>query len=293
MKEGFDGMIRRAEEGLTKLTKKDPDFAVKREFYDAVLICHKAAKKYIARYEALAREKAAEEADPKRKEELLAMADNCHQIAGGPAQSFWQALQLFNFATTMTQIESNGHSISYGRMDQWLYPYYEKDIKEGKITKEFAQELLEVTFVKMNNPTKVRDGGTAKVRQGRGFGGECLTIGGMDKDGNDLTNDLTMMMLDASVHTRMMCPWLLVRMHEGTPYEVKGKGHRVVSVPDMAIRRSSTMRLRSRHLQERACRQRRQQIMQSLAALSLLSPVKSMAGMTLLTSIPQNSWKWY
>lgn len=223
MKEGFDGMIRRAEEGLTKLTKKDPDFAVKREFYDAVLICHKAAKKYIARYEALAREKAAEEADPKRKEELLAMADNCHQIAGGPAQSFWQALQLFNFATTMTQIESNGHSISYGRMDQWLYPYYEKDIKEGKITKEFAQELLEVTFVKMNNPTKVRDGGTAKVRQGRGFGGECLTIGGADKDGNDLTNDLTMMMLDASVHTRMMCPWLLVRMHKGTPYEVKVK----------------------------------------------------------------------
>ena len=196
---------------------------MKREFYEAVLICHKAAKKYIARYEALAREKAAEEANPKRKAELLAMADNCHQIAGGPAQSFWQALQLFNFATTMTQIESNGHSISYGRMDQWLYPYYEKDMKEGNITKEFAQELLEVTFVKMNNPTKVRDGGTAKVRQGRGFGGECLTIGGMDKDGNDLTNDLTMMMLDASVHTRMMCPWLLVRMHKGTPYEVKVK----------------------------------------------------------------------
>lgn len=180
----------------------------------------------------------------------------------------------------MTQIESNGHSISYGRMDQWLYPYYEKDIKEGKITKEFAQELLEVTFVKMNNPTKVRDGGTAKVRQGRGFGGECLTIGGACKDGNDLTNDLTMMMLGSSVHTRMMCPWLLVRMHKGTPYEVKVKAIEWYPVPDMAIRRSSTMRLRSRHLQERACRQRRQQIMQSLAALSLLSPVKSMAGMT-------------
>lgn len=138
-------------------------------------------------------------------------------------QKLLQALQLFNFATTLTQVESNGHSISYGRMDQWLYPYYRKDIDEGNISKDFAQELLEVVFVKMNNPTKVRDGGTAKVRQGRGFGGECLTIGGSDKDGNDLTNDLTMMMLDASVHTRMMCPWLLVRMHEGTPYELKVK----------------------------------------------------------------------
>lgn len=192
----------------------------------------------------------------------------------------------------MTQIESNGHSISYGRMDQWLYPYYEKDMKEGNITKEFAQELLEVTFVKMNNPTKVRDGGTAKVRQGRGFGGECLTIGGMDKDGNDLTNDLTMMMLDASVHTRMMCPWLLVRMHKGTPYEVKVKAIECIRAGyghPKIFNDAPTIKAFAR----KACRQRRQQIMQSLAVLSLLSPVKSMAGMTLLTSIPQNSWKWY
>ena len=223
LREGFDGMIKRAEMGLAGLDRSDPEFAAKREFYEAVIICHTAAKKYIQRYEQLARSKAAEESDSERKQELFAMADNCRQIAGGPAESFWQALQLFNFATTLTQIESNGHSISYGRMDQWLYPYYQKDIAKGCISKEFAQELLEVTFVKMNNPTKVRDGGTAKVRQGRGFGGECLTIGGADKDGNDLTNDLTMMMLDASVHTRMMCPWLLVRMHDKTPYELKVK----------------------------------------------------------------------
>ena len=223
LKEGYDGMIKRAEDGLAKLDITDADYGKKKDFYEAVLICHRAAKEYILRYEKLAREYAAKEKDAKRKQELEAMADNCKQIAGGPAKSFWQALQLFNFATTMTQIESNGHSIAYGRMDQWLYPYYEKDIKEGKITKEFAQELLEVTFVKMNTPCKLRDGGTAKVRQGRGFGGECLTIGGCDKDGNDVTNDLTMMMLDASVHTRMMCPWLLVRMHEKTPYELKVK----------------------------------------------------------------------
>lgn len=223
---GFGGMIAEAEAGLKRLDKADPEYAVKREFYEAVIICHRAAGKYILRYAELAEKKAAEldeKGDTGRKAELEAMAENCRQVAYGPAKSFWQALQLFNFATTMTQIESNGHSVSYGRMDQWLYPYYEKDIKDGVITKDFAQELLEVTYVKMNNPTKIRDGGTARVRQGRGFGGECLTIGGVDKDGNDVTNDLTMMFLEASVHTRMMCPWLLVRMHGNTPYELKVK----------------------------------------------------------------------
>lgn len=220
---GFDGMVSEAKEHRAGLSKKDPDYAEKKVFYEAVIICHEAAIKYIERYAKLAEEKAAAEKDPKRKGELEMMAKNAHQIAGGPARTFWQALQLFNFATTLTLIESNGHSVSYGRMDQWLYPYYKEDMQSGTITKEFAQELLEVTYVKMNNPTKIRDGGTVRVRQGRGFGGECLTIGGVDRDGKDATNDLTMMLLDASVHTRMMCPWLLVRMHENTPYELKVK----------------------------------------------------------------------
>lgn len=220
---GFDGMIAQAKAGLARLDKQDPDYPSKHDFYQAVIICHEAAKNYILRYAQLAEETAAGEADPARREELLQMAANSRQVAGGPAKTFWQALQLFNYATTLALIESNGHSVSYGRMDRWLYPYYEADMREGRIDKAFAQELLEVTVVKMNNPTKVRDGGTVRVRQGRGFGGECLTIGGVDEEGNDITNELTMMLLDASVHTRMMCPWLLVRMHENTPYELKVK----------------------------------------------------------------------
>ena len=220
---GFDGMIAQAKAGLARLNEQDPDYPSKHDFYQAVIICHEAAKNYILRYAQLAEETAAGEADPARREELLQMAANSRQVAGGPAKTFWQALQLFNYATTLALIESNGHSVSYGRMDRWLYPYYEADMREGRIDKAFAQELLEVTVVKMNNPTKVRDGGTVRVRQGRGFGGECLTIGGVDEEGNDITNELTMMLLDASVHTRMMCPWLLVRVHENTPYELKVK----------------------------------------------------------------------
>ncbi|WP_037372217.1 (2S)-3-sulfopropanediol dehydratase [Anaerovorax odorimutans] len=223
MRVGFNGLIEEAKAAFTQLTKKDPDYADKRDFYEAMIISLKAAKKYIERYAKLAEERAEAEKDLKRKKELETMAANCHQIAGGPAKTFWQAIQLFNFATTLTQIEGNGHSISYGRMDQWLYPYYEADIKNGIITKEWALEIIEVQYVKMNNPTKLKDKGTVIVRNGRGFGGECLTIGGVDCHGNDMTNDLTMLMLEASAHTRMMNPWLLVRMHENTPYELKVK----------------------------------------------------------------------
>lgn len=223
MKVGYNGLIEQAKECLGRLDKRDPEYGDKRDTYQAMIIMHEAAKKYIMRYAKLADEYAAKEQDPVRKKELEAMADNCRQIAGGVPKTFWQAMQLFNIATTLIQVESNGHSISYGRMDQWLYPYYEADMKNGTITKEFVLELIEVEYVKMNNPTKLKDKGSMAVRNGRGFGGESLTIGGVDRDGNDATNDLTMLMLEGSAHTRMMNPWVCVRMHENTPYELKVK----------------------------------------------------------------------
>lgn len=223
MRLGYDGLIANAQSGLQKLSKRDPEYGDKRDFYQAMIIELEAAKKYILRYARLAQEYAEKEANPQRKKELETMSLNCKQIAGGAPQTFWQALQLFNFATTLIQIESNGHSISYGRMDQWLYPWYEADINNNTLTKEFALELIEVQYVKMNNPTKLKDKGTVAVRNGRGFGGESLTLGGVDRDGNDATNDLTMLMLEGSAHTRMMNPWVCVRMHENTPYELKIK----------------------------------------------------------------------
>ena len=223
MKLGYNGLIAKAQAKLDALSKRDPEYADKKEFYTAMIIMLEAAKKYIERYAKLAEDMALAEADPKRKAELEEMAVNCHAIAGGAPQTFWQAMQLFNIATALIQVESNGHSISYGRMDQWLYPYYEADLKAGRITKEFALELIEVEYVKMNNPTKLKDKGSMAVRNGRGFGGESLTIGGVDRDGNDATNDLTMLMLEGSAHTRMMNPWVCVRMHEKTPYELQVK----------------------------------------------------------------------
>ncbi len=212
---GFGGIRKEAEEKLSE--EKDPE---KREFYKAVIIMYEAVSKYVIRYADLAEEKAAVEKNPGRKAELTRLSEVCSAIAEDAPKGFYEALQLFQIATSLIVVEGNGHSISYGRMDQWLYPFYENDIKNGAITKAFALELLEVIYVKLNNPTKLKDRGSMALRNGRGFGGESLTIGGTDTEGNDATNDLTMLMLEASAHTRMMNPWVCVRIHENTPHEL-------------------------------------------------------------------------
>lgn len=212
---GFGGIRKEAEEKLS--AEKDP---AKREFYKAVIIMYEAVSKYVIRYADLAEEKAAVEKNPGRKAELTRLSEVCRAIAEDAPKGFYEALQLFQIATSLIVVEGNGHSISYGRMDQWLYPFYENDIKNGVITKEFALELLEVIYVKLNNPTKLKDRGSMALRNGRGFGGESLTIGGTDTEGKDATNDLTMLMLEASAHTRMMNPWVCVRIHENTPHEL-------------------------------------------------------------------------
>ena len=245
MRKGFAGILANARGKLAALSKRDPEYPAKEEFYRAVIIEHEAVIRYAGRYADLAQRMAAQEQRPARREELLKIAGNCRTVAEGAPKTFWQALQLFQIATSLIQVESNGHSISYGRMDQWLLPYYLADRKAGTLTKEFALELLEVQYIKLNNPTKLKDRGSMAVRNGRGFGGESLTIGGVDCKGKDATNDLTMLMLEASVHTRMINPWVCVRMHEHTPYELliktvecirAGYGHPKIFNDKIAIR---------------------------------------------------------
>ncbi len=223
MELGFDGLLEKAKTALASLSKRDADYGDKKEFFEAMIIMHEAAKAYLERYSVLAATNAETETDEVRKAELLQISANCHNVAGPAPKTFWEAMQLFNVATALIQTESNGHSISFGRMDQWLYPYYKADIEAGRITKEKVLEIIEVQYVKMNNATKLKDKGTVAVRNGRGFGGESLTLGGVDENGDDITNDLTMIMLEASAHTRMMNPWVCVRMHKDTPIELKIK----------------------------------------------------------------------
>ena len=220
---GFGGIRSEVEKKLSELDTTTAAGLKKRSFYQAQLIALDASSTFIERYAKLAEELAASEKNDSRRKDLLRVASNCHQVASGPARDIWEALQLWYLATCIILIESNGHSVSYGRMDQYLYKYYCEDIKSGRFDKNFIQELIELTWVKASCPCKLRDQMTAISNTGRGYGGESLTIGGVDRDGSDATNDLTFMFLDASAHTRMGVPGLCVRMHANTPYELKVK----------------------------------------------------------------------
>lgn len=241
---GYGGYKAWVEEKLEELDMSLPESADKRNLYQAMLININASICYINRYAKLAEEKAATENNPVRKKELEQIAANCYQVATSPARNTWEALQLWFIATSILLIESNGHSISHGRMDQWLYPYYNADMDNKTFEKEFIQELLDASFIKAGISSKLRDKMTAVANTGRGFGGESLTIGGVDSQGMDATNDLTFMLLDASVHTRMMVPWLCARMHNNTPMELKikiaeciraGYGHPKIFNDEVAI----------------------------------------------------------
>ncbi len=219
---GYGGLKREVEGKMADLDTTKAEDIEKRSFYEALLISLNASSTFIKRYATLARQMAEVEVDEIRKQELLQIGENCDQIAEGVPRDIWEAIQLFHFATTIILIESNGHSVSYGRMDQYLYPFYKKDIDSGRFTKEQIQELIELLYIKCATNCKLRDAMTIIANAGRGWGGESLTVGGVDKDGRDATNDLTYMMLDASAHTRII-PWLCVRWHANTPEELKIK----------------------------------------------------------------------
>jgi len=220
---GFGGLKAQVEEKLEALNPVLAEDLKKREFYQAALIALDGASSYLKRYAALARELAGTERDAEWQRELEQIARQCDHVAEHPPRTFREALQLWYMATTMILIESNGHSISAGRFDQYMYPFYKRDIDSGTATKESIQELIEIGFIKGLWWTKLRDRLTVIANSGRGMGGESLTIGGTDKDGKDASNDLSYMVLDAHAHTRLPTPWIAVRMHKETPRSFKIK----------------------------------------------------------------------
>lgn len=215
---GYRGIIDEARAALDKLSLGDGDFGKRSKFLEAVIISCQAAIDYAKRYAALAREKAQGCNDSVRKQELLQIAANCENVPEKGAKSFWEACQSFWFVQMLLQTESSGHSISPGRFDQYMYPYYKADIEAGKITREFAQELMDCIWVKLNDLNKVRDAASAE-----GFAGyslfQNLIAGGQDEEGNDVTNDLSFMCIEASMHVMLPAPSLSVRVWNGTPDE--------------------------------------------------------------------------
>ena len=222
LKIGFNGIYEYAKAEREKCKVTDSDYATRYYFLTAVMECCQAAITFAKRYAQAAREMAANCTDITRRGELQTIAEICENVPANGAKSFHEACQSFWFVQLLIQTESSGHSISPGRFDQYMYPYYKKDLDAGKITREQAQELIDCVWVKLNSLNKVRDALSAE-----GFAGysmfQNLIVGGQDTSGMDATNDLSYMCISASMHVNLPQPSLSMRVWNGTPHDLMVK----------------------------------------------------------------------
>ena len=223
LSKGLNGIIAEAKNELTMLDVSGPADLKKMHFLDAVVIANEAVVTFAGRFAVEADKLATKEKDPARKAELKEIARICRKVPGNPAETFWEAVQSFWFVQLVLQLESNGHSISPMRFDQYMYPYLEKDTA---ITAAEAQELLDLLYIKFSEINKVRDEGSTKA-----FGGypmfQNLIVGGINRSGEDATNELSFMCLQATANTKLYQPSISIRIHTGTPAELYKKAAEV------------------------------------------------------------------
>ncbi len=216
LEKGVRGILDEVEAELAALDPTDPGSIRKRFLLEAIIIMYTGVIDYARRYSALAREMSEKESDPRRKEELLAMAGATARVPEHPPRSFHEAVQAVWFIHLISQIESNGHSMSLGRFDRYMYPFYKADLERGIITEEEAGELLCDLWLQMFGVTKIRPWNHTQC-SGGGPTYQNLTLGGTDTAGNDATNPLTLLCLDTVARTRLPQPNVSVRCHHDTP----------------------------------------------------------------------------
>ncbi len=213
LSDGLKGYEERTKRLKAELDLTDPEAIDKNIFYKAVLIVIDAVHNFALRYSKLAKELADKETDEKRKAELLEMSRICAKVPYEPAASFKEAVQSVWFIQLILQIESNGHSLSYGRFDQYMYPYYKKDIDAGAITEDEALELLTCLWIKTLTVNKVRSQAHTLSSAGSPMY-QNVTIGGQTTDKKDAVNELSFVVLKSVAQTRLTQPNLTVRYHK-------------------------------------------------------------------------------
>ena len=222
LKMGFKGIYAEAKAERDKCKVTDSDYSTRYFFLTSVMESCEAIMIFALRYAEEARKMADASTDITRRNELMTVSEICKKVPANGATSFHEACQSFWFVQLLIQTESSGHSVSPGRFDQYMYPYYIKDIESGKITREFAQELIDCVWVKLNSLNKVRDALSAA-----GFAGysmfQNLIVGGQDVNGVDATNDLSYMCISASMHVNLPQPSLSMRVWNGTPHDLMVK----------------------------------------------------------------------
>jgi len=214
--EGLNGIKRQVEEELERLDLSNPTDLDKHLFLTSINIVIDAAKGFAKRYADLARTLAAGEMDAGRKMELEKIAQICEWVPAHPARSFQEALQSLWFTYIVLRNEGLGPGMGFGRADQFLYPFYKKDLEEGRITKEEALELLELILIKINDAVVLMS--TAFAEQLAGFPTIAnITLGGVSPEGKDAVNDLSYMFLDADRNVGMTLEEIVVRVSKKNP----------------------------------------------------------------------------
>ena len=213
LKDGLKGYEKRVKEYKATLDLTDPESIDKYCFYNAVLIVLEAVRNFANRYSVLAKDLAEKELNQERKIELLEISRICSKVPYEPAETFKEAVQSVWFIQLILQIESNGHSLSYGRFDQYMYPYYDRDIKNGTIKESEALELLTCLWIKTLTINKVRSQAHTLSSAGSPMY-QNVTIAGQTTDKKDAVNDLSFLVLKSVAQTRLTQPNLTVRYHK-------------------------------------------------------------------------------
>lgn len=200
----------------------------KRDFYKAVLIALDATMEHARRYADLTRRMAAKEISPKRKHELERIAEVGERVPANPARGWWEALQSVWMTQLVMWCENAQNAKSFGRFDQYMYPFYKKSVIDEKtMSRDEALELLECFWIKTASATHLRGYDTVRIAAGEGLS-QCLLVGGQTRDGKDACNELTMLCMEAEDQVGLNEPEIAMRIWEGTPDKYLRKAAQLV-----------------------------------------------------------------
>jgi formate C-acetyltransferase len=209
---GFEGLLRRVDQRRATLAADDPELAAKRDFLNALQIVGEGHLDLSRRYADAALAQAAQSTDPTRRRELETIARNCRQVPAQPPTTFWEACQCAWFSFFFLPDAP-------GRVDQYLYPCYRRDLENGTLTRDFAKELLSSLWLKYFESV-----GAASAVSAHNH----LTLGGVTPDGRDASNEVTVLCLEVTEELRLQRPQIGLRWHRGTPVELLQRAVRVL-----------------------------------------------------------------